>query len=35
MSVGDTPLYWANPEVANILRKDGAKTGEELKAEGK
>ena len=35
MIVGDTPLYCADSEVANILRKHGAKTGEELKAEGK
>ena len=40
---GDTPLDWAthpsNPnasaETADLLRKHGAKTGEELKAEGK
>ena len=38
--VGDTPLnYWAEMntegETAELLRKDGGKTGEELKAEGK
>ena len=34
---GDTPLDWAKnkPEIAALLRKDGGKTGEELKAEGK
>ncbi|MDB4703366.1 ankyrin repeat domain-containing protein [bacterium] len=34
-----TPLDWAifgaQPEVADLLRKHGGKTGEELKAEGK
>jgi ankyrin repeat protein len=35
-SKGETPLDIAkNNEVANILRKHGGKTGEELKAEGK
>jgi ankyrin repeat protein len=36
---GKTPLDWAiinnNPETANLLRKHGGKTGEELKAESK
>ncbi|MDP6915887.1 MAG: hypothetical protein QGF29_12380 [Verrucomicrobiota bacterium] len=36
---GDTPLDWAiqfrEPETADLLRKHGGKTGEELKAEGK
>jgi ankyrin repeat protein len=32
--VGDTPLDWADGETANILRKHGGKTGDELKAEG-
>ena len=40
---GDTPLDWAiyykepdkEPEIADLLRKHGGKTGEELKAEGK
>ena len=36
---GKTPLDWANQynhtEIANLLRKHGGKTGEELKAEGK
>ena len=36
---GDTPLDWAigrkHPEIAELLRKHGGKTGEELKAEGK
>jgi ankyrin repeat protein len=34
-----TPLNWAkqydHPELADLLRKHGGKTGEELKAEGK
>ena len=32
---GQTPLDWAKsyPETANLLRKHGGKTGEELKAE--
>ena len=34
--VGDTPVDWAdNKEISDLLRKHGAKTGEELKAEGK
>jgi cytohesin len=33
--VGKTPLDWANDELADLLRKHGGKTGEELKAEGK
>jgi len=34
--VGKTPLDWAKTnEVADLLRKHGGKTGEELKAEGK
>ena len=34
---GETPLDQAkrHPEIANLLRKHGGKTGEELKAEGK
>ena len=36
---GETPLDWAvrakEPETADLLRKHGGKTGEELKAEGK
>jgi ankyrin repeat protein len=36
---GDTPLDWAikykRTETADLLRKHGGKTGEELKAEGK
>jgi len=36
---GQTPLDWAIlntlPEIADLLRKHGGKTGEELKAEGK
>jgi ankyrin repeat protein len=34
---GGPPLDWtiAHPETANLLRKHGGKTGEELKAEGK
>ena len=32
---GETPLDYANGVVANLLRKHGGKTGEELKAEGK
>ena len=36
---GRTPLDWAvawdEPEIADLLRKHGGKTGEELKAEGK
>ncbi len=38
MSVGGTPLDWAighkQTEIADLLRKPGAKTGEELKAAG-
>ena len=32
-----TPLDWAEdyPELADLLRKHGGKTGDELKAEGK
>ena len=33
--VGYTPLDWNHPDTANLLRKHGGKTGEELKAEGK
>ena len=37
--VGETPLDWAieknHTETADLLRKHGGKTGEELKAEGK
>jgi len=32
---GSTPLDWAEGETADLLRKHGAKTGEELKTEGK
>jgi hypothetical protein len=32
---GKTPLDLANNEIADLLRKHGGKTGEELKAEGK
>ena len=32
---GKTPLDWAKVETADLLRKNGGKTGEELKAEGK
>ncbi|MDP6417398.1 MAG: ankyrin repeat domain-containing protein, partial [Gammaproteobacteria bacterium] len=36
---GETPLDWAieenHTETADLLRKHGGKTGEELKAEGK
>ena len=32
---GETPLDWATDTTADLLRKHGAKTGEELKAEGK
>ena len=36
---GETPLDWAeeekNTDLADLLRKHGGKTGEELKAEGK
>jgi ankyrin repeat protein len=36
---GDTPLDWANGNgnrrIADLIRKHGGKTGEELKAEGK
>ena len=30
---GDTPLSYAKGETADLLRKHGGKTGEELKAE--
>jgi ankyrin repeat protein len=33
--VGKTPLDSATSETADLLRKHGGKTGEELKAEGK
>jgi ankyrin repeat protein len=37
--LGLTPLgnaiRWKVPEIVNLLRKHGGKTGEELKAEGK
>ena len=34
--VGMTPLHYATTkEIADLLRKHGGKTGEELKAEGK
>ncbi len=32
---GDTPLDYADATTANLLRKHGGKTAEELKAEGK
>jgi cytohesin len=32
---GETPLDWADGETADLLRKHGGKTGEELKAAGK
>ena len=32
---GTTPLDWAYGETADLLRKHGGKTSEELKAEGK
>jgi hypothetical protein len=32
---GDTPLSYAKGETADLLRKHGGKTGEELKAEAK
>jgi hypothetical protein len=32
---GETPLDWADGELADFLRKHDGKTGEELKAEGK
>jgi ankyrin repeat protein len=32
---GSTPLDYADGEIADLLRKHGGKTGEELKAEGK
>jgi ankyrin repeat protein len=34
---GETPLdkFKSRPELANLLRKHGGKTGEELEAEGK
>jgi ankyrin repeat protein len=32
---GETPLDWADGETADLLRKHGGKTGEELKTEGK
>jgi len=39
ISDGNTPLYFAiwrqHPEITDLLRKHGGKTGEELKAEGK
>ena len=34
-AVGGTPLDRAAGETADLLRKHGGKTGEELKAEGK
>ena len=32
---GETPLDWADGELADLLLKHGGKTGEELKAEEK
>jgi len=32
---GRIPLDWASGTTADLLRKHGGKTGEELKAEGK
>ena len=34
-NAGTTPLDWASGKMADLLRKHGGKTGEELKAEGK
>ena len=34
-NAGTTPLDWASGKMADLLRKQGAKTGAELKAEGK
>ena len=31
----ETPLDWVDDEIADLLRKHGGKTGEELEAEGK
>ena len=31
----DNAIRWKVPEIVNLLRKHGGKTGEELKAEGK
>jgi ankyrin repeat protein len=31
----DTAIYGKKPQTADLLRKHGGKTGEELKAEGK
>ena len=37
-NLGDTPIDWVvawdEPEIADLLRKHGGKTGAELKAEG-
>jgi ankyrin repeat protein len=33
--LGRTPLDYADGETADLLRKHGGKTGDELKAEGK
>ena len=38
-NLGDTPIDWTvawdGPEIAELLRKHGGKTAEELKAEGR
>ena len=34
-TAGTTPLDWASGKMADLLRKHGGKTSEELKAEGK
>ena len=34
-NAGTTPLDWASGKMADLLRKQGGKTGRELKAEGK
>jgi len=35
MEMAKTPLDWASGKMADLLRKHGGKTGEELEAEGK
>jgi ankyrin repeat protein len=34
LNKGEAPLDYANTKIAELLRKHGGKTGEELKAEG-
>ena len=34
-NIGETPMDYAKDEIADLLRKHGGKTGEELKVEGK